>query len=235
MENKGPVGYSAQAPRVTPSPANNLSTEAFNADVDLVAAIIRQKMSAKYANVHPQSQVPLTGPLLVTEGAREAAAAIVIALSSAVATPWEDIESAPRDGTVFAGWRRGWDFPQSMCWEKPSSDDGSHAGCVGHWVYADWLQHDADVDGIDLEFWLPFPELPECQEARAIEWLPIETAPKDGAIYIVNDLGPDHAWGTANWVRDTVRDRGELVGWWDNGLWLEPQPTHWLPIPPPPR
>lgn len=73
---------------------------------------------------------------------------------------WQDIATAPRDGTVFLGFKPGWDYPMPCAWERPSEDDGSHSGAPNAWVYADWLQHDSDWDGIELTHWQPLPEPP---------------------------------------------------------------------------
>ena len=70
---------------------------------------------------------------------------------------WQPMSSAPKDGSVFLGLRRSWDFPQPVCWQQPDCDDGSHPGEMWAWVYADWVMHEADSNGIDPEFWQPMP------------------------------------------------------------------------------
>lgn len=63
-----------------------------------------------------------------------------------------------------------------------------------------------------------------------MNWQPIETAPKDGTNILIHELG------------DT------FVAWWLNGLerwvdgkwtemdgWVTYDPTHWMPLPPPPE
>ena len=64
------------------------------------------------------------------------------------------------------------------------------------------------------------------------EWQPIETAPKDGAeIILCNSEG-----ATSGWFEDEewriFRHRsstGEIL------FWLNPRPTHWMPLPQPPK
>lgn len=62
-----------------------------------------------------------------------------------------------------------------------------------------------------------------CQTAQT--WQPIETAPKNGTEVLVYD---DGAIMVSSWLDD-----GQRAGWWDNGL-MDPPPTHWMPLPPPP-
>lgn len=65
-------------------------------------------------------------------------------------------------------------------------------------------------------------------------WLPIETAPKDGTMVLVNDTTP----GWTPWVAASYHDGGERPRWvYDDATAadsnpLGPQPTHWLPVPP---
>lgn len=59
------------------------------------------------------------------------------------------------------------------------------------------------------------------------DWLPIESAPKDGSSLI--------AWAPGFGM-------GALTLFWSDGYWREPaqhlglkvEPTHWMPLPPPP-
>jgi hypothetical protein len=68
-------------------------------------------------------------------------------------------------------------------------------------------------------------------EAREImRWRPIETAPKDGssilAIWRWGD-NPDNGAETHMVVR--------WCGWWDAQGFTQPEPTHWMPLPPAPE
>src|SRR3990167_1984817 len=90
-----------------------------------------------------------------------------------------------------------------------------------------------------------------CERGRAkgqgamTDWQPIETAPKDGKpILSYCASGYDeqpysviwwHAeihewWETV--ATDTKKLRSEAAGYWAGG---ENYPTHWLPLPPPPK
>ena len=66
------------------------------------------------------------------------------------------------------------------------------------------------------------------QQKAAQQWRPIETAPKDGEIVLL-----------------FTRGRFMFLGWWNMGikLWYSgrplafdlEQPTHWMPLPAPPK
>jgi hypothetical protein len=62
-------------------------------------------------------------------------------------------------------------------------------------------------------------------------WQPIETAPKDGtsilAIWQWNADDPNCGAGTHEVVR--------WCGWWDANGFTQPDPSHWMPLPEPPR
>jgi hypothetical protein len=62
------------------------------------------------------------------------------------------------------------------------------------------------------------------------EWQPIETAPKDAGSLVV--------W---NGERYAVAEWTDYYGWWEKRkdplgepYGIRPQPTHWMPLPPPP-
>lgn len=71
------------------------------------------------------------------------------------------------------------------------------------------------------------------------EWQPIETAPKDGSHVLlwcehmegiryvvakyITPSGRDHGWGPFCWGADGEREIAERV------------PTHWMPLPSPPK
>ena len=64
-------------------------------------------------------------------------------------------------------------------------------------------------------------------------WLPIESAPKDGTMVLVNDTTP----GYTPWVAANYLDGEEWQGWmYDDATTqdcnpLGPNPTHWIIIP----
>lgn len=59
------------------------------------------------------------------------------------------------------------------------------------------------------------------------QWLPIESAPKDGsAVVLVSMVGPSRRMFVNHWIAED----GEIAGWDD---WVEDatyQPTHWKPF-----
>jgi hypothetical protein len=80
-----------------------------------------------------------------------------------------------------------------------------------------------------------------------MEWQPIETAPKDGgALILSNGKEVAQGWwcdvpGYSREVRDSDgryidQDEGEgFLGWMDCDGGMLPEPTHWMPLPPPPE
>ena len=68
-------------------------------------------------------------------------------------------------------------------------------------------------------------------------WQPIETAPKDGSLFMVHN-GKDY--GVCRWlVEDWVPDGFFYHEWASDDLgydqeYLGPDATHWMPLPPPP-
>ena len=77
-------------------------------------------------------------------------------------------------------------------------------------------------------------------------WMPIESAPKDGTEVIVCGLDMGSAITSIWFEKDEFRDYGPEGGWcypsYHNGGSLyegvdviEPQPTHWRPLPTPPK
>lgn len=72
-----------------------------------------------------------------------------------------------------------------------------------------------------------------------MEWMPIETAPKDKDVWVYGLATPwagssPFSWqGQAGWNE-------EDASWWttshdDTGEVLIVRPTHWMPLPPPPE
>lgn len=59
------------------------------------------------------------------------------------------------------------------------------------------------------------------------EWQPIETAPKDGSQFLASDITGYHfnCW----WENEGYEAR------WMDEIDSEPNPTHWMPLPPPPQ
>lgn len=86
------------------------------------------------------------------------------------------------------------------------------------------------------------------------DWLPIESAPKDGTPmllwlkkapdrnYSVKGVCDNHAigfWLHSRWSSIEVEDcgtmGGEMTGWMSDWASLDLSPTHWMPLPPAPR
>lgn len=62
------------------------------------------------------------------------------------------------------------------------------------------------------------------KEPERWEWRPIETAPKDGTEILVWLSWGDYEitlWENDRWT-------------WEDRLSSQPEPTHWMPLPPPP-
>jgi hypothetical protein len=66
-----------------------------------------------------------------------------------------------------------------------------------------------------------------------MEWQPIETAPRDGTRFAVLIPKPSRrtAWtlGICHWEHGMIEPRFIFDNWSTS-----PQPTHWMPLPPPP-
>lgn len=75
-----------------------------------------------------------------------------------------------------------------------------------------------------------------------MEWQPIDTAPKDGRTVICywpskdadNDVGlvGEPIVGVARWIKPGHQFREH---WAFEGKWTPYDPTHWMPLPPPPN
>lgn len=61
------------------------------------------------------------------------------------------------------------------------------------------------------------------------EWQPIETAPKDGTLFLA--FGPHD---TMNVVSFAYTERGRDF-WWTLGMPASDKVTHWMPLPPAPK
>lgn len=110
-----------------------------------------------------------------------------------------------------------------MFWVRLLSDGGYEGP-----IHNDSIERVRKLSGV----WHPLylhtaPPAPARQE-----WQPIETAPRDGTLILVNDTTP----GGTPWVAAVWLDAGEWRGWsYDSELDrdanpLGPRPTHWMPI-----
>lgn len=76
------------------------------------------------------------------------------------------------------------------------------------------------------------------------EWMPIESAPRDGTEVILYE---DGSYGIGRWVDTSHQEqrlisskgRRETYEWFDvkSGYWEDTMfaPTHWMPLPEPPK
>ena len=70
-------------------------------------------------------------------------------------------------------------------------------------------------------------------------WQPIETAPKDGTEVLVgwySEKGhfENHVWQHKGWLWEWAVASYETDRWSDWECSLAEEPTHWMPLPPPP-
>lgn len=66
-----------------------------------------------------------------------------------------------------------------------------------------------------------------------MDWHPIETAPKDGTRVIAYSLG---LVGTSRWADRFAAQYGDTAaGWYSEQLDRRHNPTHWMPLPEPPK
>jgi hypothetical protein len=137
---------------------------------------------------------------------------------------WAPIEEAPRDGTMVIvndttpGWTQ---------WVAASYLEGDE---WSGWVYDDADAGDTNPLGPRPTHFLRLPDV------AGPGWLPIDGAPRDGSMVLVNDTTP----GFTPWVAASYHDDEEWSGWvYDDSATsdtnpLGPQPTHYFPVPPVP-
>lgn len=63
-------------------------------------------------------------------------------------------------------------------------------------------------------------------------WQPIETAPKDGTVFIAFEAGDAYR---CNWLEQHDGEGHFSAGWWDHVNDSFENPTHWMPLPTPPQ
>lgn len=64
-----------------------------------------------------------------------------------------------------------------------------------------------------------------------MEWMPIETAPKDGSYFLAYESGCFYKCA----VFDLCDDRPVYSVWCGQPVVMQPEPTHWMPLPAPPE
>ena len=68
-----------------------------------------------------------------------------------------------------------------------------------------------------------------------MEWLPIETAPKDEDILVFNAMTGAYRSRYQSSCRKPKTGEWPFYGWGNNvGIWY-PDPSHWMPLPPAPK
>lgn len=75
---------------------------------------------------------------------------------------WQDISTAPKDGTRFHVWADGYEWPETVLWELYDEETAEEIGEVGYWTYAETLMSDAadDCGQDDWTHWRPLPDAP---------------------------------------------------------------------------
>jgi hypothetical protein len=89
--------------------------------------------------------------------------------------PWRDMSTAPKDGTHLLVKLPGETMPPTVAhWFQPVP--GPDAGDAGWYLSVQQFAGPA----IEPVGWLPIPALTRQEQRGAVEWRPIDTAPKDG-------------------------------------------------------
>ena len=71
---------------------------------------------------------------------------------------------------------------------------------------------------------------PSAPESRETDWRPIEEAPRDGTPFLAWN---GHWRGVAMYFE--ARYEGDIEWVDEQTNYIEPEPTHWMPLPPPPK
>jgi Protein of unknown function (DUF551) len=68
------------------------------------------------------------------------------------------------------------------------------------------------------------------------QWQPIETAPKDGTVIWTLWNGVNNKTGEPSRYYNAAHFDNEGGDWWDTGGdYVIDEPTHWMPLPEPPK
>lgn len=130
---------------------------------------------------------------------------------------WQPIETAPKehekDIIICYYWK---DKPQKQI-----------VGCT---FWCEIVKKWNVIRYVKITHWMPLPERPNKMKTK--EWQLINTAPKDGTVIV----GWNEEFGC-----ETCNYENEIVfGWivksyFSNGDTYEFRPTHWMPLPEPPK
>lgn len=74
---------------------------------------------------------------------------------------WQDMTTAPRDGTIIFVWADGYQWPEAILYEKYDDDIAAEVSEQGYWRFADGILSDhATVEFETLTHWMPLPSPP---------------------------------------------------------------------------
>jgi len=77
-------------------------------------------------------------------------------------------------------------------------------------------------------------EIERLQANQRSEWLPIETAPKDGTEVLVFSPDVYYPVEIVTWQKNPYNGDAWASARCVDGLTISGRPTHWMPLPPPP-
>ncbi|WP_038367787.1 hypothetical protein [Bosea sp. UNC402CLCol] len=117
---------------------------------------------------HPEPQVLIEAMDCEKGALRTFAAAGFAHPAPATVESWQDIASAPKDGTVFFGIGHDDAYPQAMRWQAYSADEIEEIGEPGYWAYCEDLIGDVTGSASPLH-WRPMFPLPSAALAPATE------------------------------------------------------------------
>lgn len=74
---------------------------------------------------------------------------------------WQDIATAPKDGSAFMAATSFYEWPEVLRWEAYAPEDAEEVGEEGYWRYAEEiLANVAEVDISDFTHWQSLPADP---------------------------------------------------------------------------
>jgi hypothetical protein len=74
---------------------------------------------------------------------------------------WQDISTAPKDGTIIFVWADDYQWPEAVFYEKYDDETAAEVGEPGYWRFAEGILADnATVEFGTLTHWMPLPSPP---------------------------------------------------------------------------
>ena len=73
---------------------------------------------------------------------------------------WQPIETAPKDGTAFMAWAKGYEWPEVVKWFDYDADTAVEVGEPGYLHYAEELLQNVTDSPENLTHWMPLPAPP---------------------------------------------------------------------------